>query len=129
MVAHELCHAARWGKNDEWASSLFDNIISEGIATYIEAEFVKNREEKTVFIETILGRADSKNEKILENLHDKLNFGDYNYDEIFFNGNDELPRWAGYSLGYCLVKKYLGKTNRKIEDAFADKYIDFKIVL
>ena len=27
----------------------------------------------------------------------------------FFNGNDELPRWAGYSLGYYLVKNILRK--------------------
>ncbi len=54
MVTHELCHAARWGKNDEWINSLLDGVISEGIATYLEAEFVKDRNEKTVFIKTIL---------------------------------------------------------------------------
>ncbi len=46
MVTHELCHAARWGKNDEWINSLLDGVISEGIATYLEAEFVKDRNEK-----------------------------------------------------------------------------------
>ena len=127
MVAHELCHAARWGKNDEWINSLFDGMISEGIATYLEAEFVKNRKEKTVFIKTILERTDNENEKILEKLRDQLDSNYYDYDTIFFNGNDELPRWSGYSLGYYLVKKYLEKINQKIEDAFADKYADFKI--
>lgn len=129
MVAHELCHAARWGKNDEWIDSLFDGIISEGIATYLEAEFVENREEKTVFIKTILERTDDENEKILEKLRDQLDSNYYDYDTIFFNGNDELPRWSGYSLGYYSVKKYLEKTDKKIEDAFTDKYADFKIVL
>ena len=52
MVTHELCHAARWGKNDEWINSLLDGVISEGIATYLEAEFIKDRTEKTVFIKT-----------------------------------------------------------------------------
>ena len=126
MVAHELCHAARWGKNDEWIKSLFDGIISEGIATYLEAEFVKDREEKTVFIKTILERSDDENEKILEKLRDQLDSNYYDYDAIFFNGNDELPRWSGYSLGYYLVKKYLKKTNKRIEDAFTDKYADFR---
>ena len=129
MVAHELCHAARWGKNDEWINSLFDGMISEGIATYLEAEFVKDREEKTVFIKTILERTDDENEKILEKLCDQLDSNYYDYDTIFFNGNDELPRWSGYSLGYYLVKKYLEKTNKKIDDAFADKYAEFKIAL
>lgn len=129
MVAHELCHAARWGKNDEWINSMFDGIISEGIATYLEAEFVKDRKEKTVFIETILERTDDENKKILEELRDQLDSNYYDYDTIFFNGNDKLPRWSGYSLGYYLVKKYLKETHKKIEDAFADKYAEFKIAL
>ena len=129
MLTHELCHAARWGKNDEWINSLFDGIISEGIATYFEAEFVKGREEKTVFIKTILERVDEENEKILEELRDQLDSNYYDYSVIFFDGDDKLPRWAGYSLGYYLVKKYLKKTGKKIEDAFADKYADFRSVL
>ena len=129
MVAHELCHAARWGKNDEWINSLFDGIISEGVATYLEADFVKDRKEKTVFIKTILERTNDENKKILEELRDQLESNYYDYDTIFFNGNDELPRWSGYSLGYYLVKKYLEKTHKKIEDAFADKYAEFKIAL
>lgn len=129
MVAHELCHAARWGKNDEWINSLFDGIISEGIATYFEAVFVKSREEKTVFIKTILERTNEENEKILGQLREQLDSNYYDYDTIFFNSNDKLPRWAGYSLGFYLVKKYLKKTSKKIEDAFADKYADFRAVL
>lgn len=129
MIAHELCHAARWGKNDEWINSLFDSMISEGIATCLEAEFVKDREEKTVFIKTILERTNDENKKILEELRDQLGSNYYDYNTIFFNGNDKLPRWSGYSLGYYLVKKYLEKTNKKIEDAFADKYAEFKIAL
>ena len=80
-------------------------------------------------IKTITGRSEKDNEKILELLRNKLDSDDYNYDEIFFNGNSELPRWSDYSLGYYLVKKYLRKTHKKIEDAFADKYADFKITL
>ena len=129
MVAHELCHAARWGKNDEWINSLFDGVINEGIATYFEAEFVKDRTEKTVFIKTILERSDEENEKILEKLRSQLDSNYYDYDTIFFNGSNELPRWSGYSLGYYLVRKYLKKTGKKIEDAFADKYADFNAVV
>lgn len=128
-VVHELCHAARWGKNDEWIKSLFDGLLFEGLACVLEDEFVNNNLEKTLFIKTILERSDEENEKILAVVRDKLDSNEYNYDEIFFNGNDKLPRWAGYSLGYYLVKKYLEKTNKRIEDAFADKYADFRIVL
>ncbi len=129
MSVHELCHAARWGKNNEWINTLFDGLINEGIATYFEAEFVKNLEEKTVFIKTILERSDEENKKIFEKLCDQLESKSYDYETIFFNGNDELPRWAGYSLGYYLVKNYLKKTGKKIEDAFSDKYADFRAIL
>lgn len=128
-VAHELCHAARWGKNDEWIKSLFDGLIFEGLACVLEAEFVKDRSEKSLFIKTILERTDEKNEKILEELRGQLDSNCYDYDTIFFNGNNELSRWSGYSLGYYLVKKYLEKTGKKIEEAFADKYINFRIIL
>lgn len=129
MLVHELCHAARWGKNNEWMNTLFDGIINEGIATYFEAEFAKNRKEKQFFIKTVLERSDKENEKIFEKLRDQLELKSYDYETIFFNGNDELPRWAGYSLGYYLVKKYLKKTGKKIEDAFADKYADFRAIV
>lgn len=128
-VVHELCHAARWGKNDEWIKSLFDGLIFEGLACVLEAEFVKDRSEKSLFIKTILERTDEKNKKILEELRDQLDSNHYDYDTIFFNGNDKLSRWSGYSLGYYLVKKYLEKTGKKIEEAFADKYADFRIIL
>ena len=129
MLVHELCHAARWGKNNERITSLFDGIISEGIATYFEAEFIKNRNERTIFIKTILGRSDEENEKILDQLRDRLDSNEYDYNAIFFTGNNKLPRWSGYSLGFYLVKKYLEKTGKTIEEAFADKNVDFKISL
>lgn len=129
MLVHELCHAARWGKNNEWMNTLFDGLINEGIATYFEAEFAKNQEEKTIFIKTILERSDEENKKIFEKLCDQLESKSYDYEMILFNGNDELPRWAGYSLGYYLVKRYLERTGKKIEEAFFDKYADFRIVL
>jgi hypothetical protein len=129
MLVHELCHAARWGKNNERITSLFDGIISEGIATYFEAEFIKNRNERTIFIKTILGRSDEENEKILDQLRDRLDSNEYDYNAIFFTGNNKLSRWSGYSLGFYLVKKYLKKTGKTIEEAFADKYVDFKISL
>ena len=117
ILVHELCHAARWGKNNEWMNSLFDGIISEGIATYFEAEFIKNRNERTVFIQTILERSNEENEKILDQIRDNLNC------------NNKLPRWSGYSLGFYLVKKYLEKTGKTIEEAFADNYVYFKAIL
>ena len=129
MLAHELGHAARWGKNDEWMNTLFDGMISEGIATYFGTEFAKNNSEKQFFTRAMLERSDEENERILNELRGNLDDKNYDYQTIFFTGNDKLPRWSGYSLGYYLVKKYLEKMHKTIEEAFADKYEDFKIVL
>ena len=129
MLAHELCHAARWGKNEEWMNTLFDGMISEGIATYFGTEFAKNNSEKQFFTKAMLERSDEENERILNELRGNLDDKHYDYNTIFFTGNDKLPRWSGYSLGYYLVKKYLEKTHKAIKEAFADKYKDFRIVL
>lgn len=125
-LVHELCHAARWGKNDEWMSTLLDGMISEGIATYFESEFVKDKSEKQLFLKTVAERSDEENEKIYEELKDQLGDERYDYQTIFFNGNDKLPRWSGYSLGFLTVKKYLEKSGKTIEEAFADKYADIE---
>lgn len=129
MLTHELCHAARWGKNDEWMNTLFDGMISEGVATYFGAEFAKNNSEKQFFTKAMLDRSDEENERILNELRGNLDDKNYDYTTIFFTGNEKLPRWSGYSLGYYLVKKYLEKTHKSIEEAFADKYEDFRTVL
>lgn len=129
MLAHELGHAARWGKNDEWMNTLFGGMISEGVATYFGTEFAKNNSEKQFFTKTMLERSDEENERILNELRGNLDDKNYDYQTIFFTGNDKLPRWSGYSLGYYLVKKYLEKMHKTIEEAFADKYEDFRIVL
>lgn len=128
-LVHELCHAARWGKNDEWMNTLFDGIISEGIATYFEFEFAKGKPEKQLFLKTVVGRSDEENKKIYEELESQLKNERYDYQTIFFNGNDKLPRWSGYSLGYLTVKKYLEKSGKTIEEAFADKYADIEAAL
>ena len=128
-LVHELCHAARWGKNDEWMNTLFDGMISEGIATYFESEFVKDKSEKQLFLKTVVERSDEENEKIHEELESLLKNERYDYQTIFFNGNDKLPRWSGYSLGYLTVKKYLEKSGKTIEEAFADKYADIEAAL
>ena len=129
VLVHELCHAARWGKNNEWMNTLFDVMISEGIATYFESEFVKNKPEKQLFLKTVVKRSDEENKKIYEELESQLGNERYDYQTIFFNGNDKLPRWSGYSLGYLTVKKYLEKSGKTIEEAFTDKYADIEAAL
>ncbi|MBQ3271244.1 hypothetical protein IJH10_01410 [Candidatus Saccharibacteria bacterium] len=104
-------------------------LIFEGIACCLEAEYLRSANSKSIFIRTILKRTDEENEIILKELRRQLDSSSYDYDAVFFNGDDRIPQWAGYSLGYYLVKRYLDKTGKKIEEAFADKYGDFKTCL
>ena len=110
-------------------NTLFDGMISEGIATYFESEFVKDKLEKQLFLKTVVERSDEENKKIHKELESQLKNERYDYQAIFFNGNDKLPRWSGYSLGYLTVKKYLEKSGKTIEEAFADKYADIEAAL
>jgi uncharacterized protein YjaZ len=131
IICHELCHAARWGVNPEYMMTLFDGAINEGIATNFEEMAVRdnNIRNKQVFLRTVANRSDADNEMILSLLRSQLDNNQYDYDEIFFNGSSQLPRWAGYSLGYYLVKKYLSASGKSIDQAFADKFLDYKTVL
>ncbi len=121
MLAHELAHAIRWGKNPERSRNLFCELVSEGLAVHIEAEFAKNRAEKTFFLETILGHSDEENRAMFEKLRPEFESMEYDYDGMFFGGRG-WPRWAGYSVGYYIVKGYLRKSGKSIFDAVAEPY-------
>lgn len=125
VICHELGHAARWAKNPEYADTLFKELISEGIATAIEEEAVHNNFNKQLFLNTVLNRSDEENVKIFNILKPKLNSNSYDYNEIFFYGNNDLPRWAGYSLGVFLVKRYMNENNLNINHIFHEKYSVF----
>ena len=129
VLVHELCHAARWGKNDEWMNTLYDALVFEGLAVSFANEFCKNESERQFYMDVVTKRSDAENEKIFQKLKTELDSYNYNYDKIFTGNGEDLPYWAGYSLGYYLVQKYLKKTNKKVEEAFADKYSDIKSIL
>ena len=127
-ICHELCHVARWQKNSEYSTTLLDTLIFEGLATvFEETALIDNHiSEKQYFLSEIINRNTEEDEKILALLKKDLDNGDYDYYKIFFDGDDALPKWSGYSLGYYLVKKYLSNTNQKIEEVFDKKYSEIK---
>lgn len=126
MLVHELTHAVRWGKNSEWSRDLFCELVSEGLAIHVETEFAKMRSERTFFLETVLERSEDENRRLFQKLMPKFAMEKYDYDSIFFGG-DEWPRWAGYSVGCYIVKKYLEKTGKDVFGAMGDLYEDFRI--
>ena len=128
-ICHKLCHAARWGKNEQWAGTLFEGKICEGLATYFEDEARKIHQPPSFFIDTMVNRPDTENQRLLTLLHNQLDSEKYDRLTLFFRGNKEYPRWTAYSVGYYIVKKYIEQTGKKIEDVFTLNYEEFRSVL
>lgn len=113
MLVHELAHAIRWGKNAEWSKDLFCELVNEGLAVCLEAEFAKTQSKKTIFLKTILNRSDKENRKLCDQLKPHFSDSHHDYDGIFF-GNEKYVRWMGYSVGYFIVQQYLRKTGKTV---------------
>jgi len=131
ILTHELTHVARWQRGHEHNYVLFDLMINEGLAIRVEQEIMKESgvDNPQFFLKVVSARSDEENEKIMEILKDQLNSKDYDYHMIFRKGNNELPRWAGYSLGFYLVKKYQKLTGKPIFEIINDSYSEFRKVL
>lgn len=61
------------------------------------------------------------NEMVFEKLKPEFESAGYDYDGIFFGGRG-WPRWAGYSVGYYIVKEYLRRSGKSVFDAVAEPY-------
>ena len=67
-----------------------------------------------------------KTRKYSKTLKPILDGWNYNRDELLFDGNDEIPRWSGYSLGFYLVKKYMNDHNLALSELILVNYCDFR---
>ncbi|PKA41553.1 DUF2268 domain-containing protein [Rhizobium sullae] len=103
MLAHELHHAMRWGACG-YGLSLGEALVSEGLAD--------------AFSETITGLSappwssalrDGGWCDLLDQAEREQDRQDYDHAAWFF-GTGELPRWAGYTIGYRLARLY-GQAN------------------
>jgi uncharacterized protein YjaZ len=128
-LCHELAHSLRWQKVDEHSATLFDEIIFEGLAILLEEKTMAENDilNTQYFLKEIQSTDQAMIDKIILKLDKSLNGDGYDYNKIFISGDDELPRWAGYRLGYYLVKKYLKDNNTDIFKAVFDKYKSFQV--
>lgn len=122
-VCHEMSHSLRWEKLPEYSDDLFKGMILEGLATVLEEKALNEVDGAPQFyLKTILDTSDAEYKRMIDTLKDSFKNTSYDYETIFYTGNETLPRWAGYRLGYYYVKKYLKETGRSIEDATLDSY-------
>jgi uncharacterized protein YjaZ len=101
ILGHELHHCMRW-RTAGYGNKLFDAMVSEGLACHFETEL---RPGTIPFYATALKAED------IPDLFAKAvpSFSDINYSHAdwFFGQNDEIPLYAGYTLGFELVSRYI----------------------
>ena len=126
-ICHEMSHSLRWDKVSEYAETMFEGMILEGLAVVLEEEaMIKTKNQsKQFFLNEIQKTSQQEIDQMIAIL--KGNFDDkiYDYDKIFFIGNNSLPRWTGYKLGYYFVKQYLYRTGQNITQATLASYKEF----
>lgn len=102
ILTHELHHALRW-KTPGYGSTLLEALISEGLADCFDME-INNA------LPQIWDKALNKKqfEKMKEMAEREYFNEDYNHSDWFLGSKErDIPRWAGYSLGFYFVNKYL----------------------
>ncbi len=101
-VSHELHHAVRW-KAVGYGRTLMEVLVTEGLATCFEVELWGGK--PSPWATAIKGKTF---EKLWQKATQEFKNTSYNHNRWFF-GSDDLPRWAGYTLGHDLVRRYLAK--------------------
>lgn len=103
-ICHEMSHSLRWEKLPEYDSG---------------------RRDQQFFLREVQKTSQAEIDKMIAALKDSLENKVYDYNKIFFTGDDVLPRWAGYKLGYYFVKQHLHQTSQTIAQATFASYKDF----
>ncbi len=99
--AHELAHSLNKYYNMGYMS-IGEGLVFDGVAENFRETFIDNRRSKIV---SSISKKDA--EKLIEDIKPILKSRKFNdYYEVFF-GKGKYPLWAGYSIGYYLIKKYL----------------------
>lgn len=127
-ICHEMSHSLRWKKLPEYSKTLFDGMIMEGLAIVLEEKAMEDtgRGIRQFFLREMQSTSQKMIDDMLAQLDGQLDSETYDYSTIFFTGNDKLPRWAGYRLGYYFVKQYLEAIGSTISEATLASYSSFK---
>ncbi|SDN88997.1 DUF2268 domain-containing putative Zn-dependent protease [Vreelandella arcis] len=100
MVVHELHHVMRW-RGPGYGRTLGEALVSEGLAGHFCRQLYGSAPEPW---ESAL--SDKETVACAMKAEQEWSMPSYRHEAWFF-GQGELPHWAGYSLGYQLVERYL----------------------
>jgi uncharacterized protein YjaZ len=120
-LAHELHHVARY-RSCGRRKTLLDELVAEGLAGHFVIEVFGGEPEP--WFNAIRSEDLNKLMKLY-----KINFSKPNNSSKWFFGdkNEKIPKWAGYTIGFEIIRKYL-KTHPKkkvsnLYQAASDKFI------
>lgn len=110
-LCHELHHARRYD-GPGYGTTLFDSLIFEGLAEAFENEVSSGK----AFVPSTL-RKRRNTRQLIANNKKSFQDTDFNYHQWFIKDvSGRLPRWAGYEMGYSIVRDYLTSQNKKASD-------------
>lgn len=118
-LCHELSHARRYD-GEGYGTTLFDSMIFEGIATAFEKEATKG---KSFVVKEIESR--SNTDKLFKYAEGEFSLKSFNYYRWFIQGDAWIPRWAGYEIGYYVVREYMKKTHKKASELILEASSSF----
>lgn len=112
-LAHELAHCARWHERG-YGETLAEAIVSEGLADHFDIEINGGNPKpwNVALTAEILKEIKQKAEQVYYSTK-------YDHAKWFF-GKGEIPRWAGYTIGFSVVGDYLQKTGLKASDLISE---------
>lgn len=103
VLAHELHHTIRWQKPVA-TDMLLEALVFEGMAEKFAME-VTGRSKPSPWAQALTVEQKAV---VLEKARKEWKLPSYDNALWFFGSNPDLiPRWAGYTIGYDLVRKYL----------------------
>ncbi len=124
-LVHELHHVPRWQSlGDLIDDTLFGALITEGLADHFDMEINNLNNPKlwgVALNKKQLAEVTIKAQKEFDNKN-------YNHSKWFFGSDKEnIPEWAGYTLGFNIVADYLKKNpDKKPSQLYSAKSEDFK---
>lgn len=121
-LAHELHHALRWN-NPGYRETLFDALITEGLADHFDVEI--NQVDPEPWDVALTEKQFEEMNKLAKVQYDSKTYG----HAAWFFGSEErnIPRWTGYTLGFYLIKEYLLKhPNAKASTLYSFKSEEFR---
>ncbi|GIW66570.1 MAG: hypothetical protein KatS3mg095_0468 [Candidatus Parcubacteria bacterium] len=116
-IAHEIIHLIRWNLFKPTQKNLLYAIIEEGLCQHFDLEICG---ENLSLYPWSTALKENEIKKYLKRAKKYFNSKDISviYSWKFGNEKLKIPHWAGYSLGFYLIKKYLEKTNKKVSEIY-----------